>query len=783
MQLSDLGLTLHSDAFNVAARSGRVKGGANASKLTIDNPTIAPLVSGALLAELEGTLSAEALVVDKGVLRSDAIDGAFGGTVSLASGAITLQLKADVVSAALPGAIRPLLGGKLALSTDLERDTEGNVSANSLALQSGGLKGGGVIRLSNGQIDADIKGALADVSPLSPQAKGSIAFSATAKGALAAPDVTLSVTSDKMTVAARDIENLRLNASGKADLAKPEASVTLTGTVGGEALDGKAVLNTADGQRAVKDLNLSLGKNRIVGSLSLDPDFIPDGTITFDLPDLGPLAALALETVEGSAKGTAAFIRNASGAQAKIALTSAGITRGDVAVKAVSVDALIANYTTAPGISGTVRAEEVKSGSTAVREIDLGLSMDNGWTRFDGSAKVNAIPLKAAGRVKSADGATTVELASAQATVQGIKAALARPSTVKIVGGDAALDKFALNVGGGSVTVSGTAGKTLNLSATIARLPASIVNNFAPGLNAGGSISGTAKVTGAAADPNVNYTLDWGGAETAQTRATGAGAFSIRSKGTLAAKRLSFDVNAGNGGGLTMNGGGTVAMVSPPQLNLKFDGAVPFALLSRQLAAQGMALTGAANVNVTVTGAATSPVIGGTVRASGARLVDARSGIAINDIAADVALGSGRATINRLTGKLSSGGEISASGSVGIAAPFPADIAVKLRDARYTDGQVVTTTLSGDLTLKGSLVAAPLLSGTINLGRTVISIPERLPGSLRALDVRHKNAPTVGHRTGQGIAAGGGEKRRRLRDCSRPGDQCAAADLRAGAWA
>ena len=51
VQLSDLGITLHSDAFNVAARSGRVKGGATASKLTIDNPTVEPLVAGALLAE------------------------------------------------------------------------------------------------------------------------------------------------------------------------------------------------------------------------------------------------------------------------------------------------------------------------------------------------------------------------------------------------------------------------------------------------------------------------------------------------------------------------------------------------------------------------------------------------------------------------------------------------------------------------------------------------------------------------------------------------------------
>ncbi len=83
---------------------------------------------------------------------------------------------------------------------------------------------------------------------------------------------------------------------------------------------------------------------------------------------------------------------------------------------------------------------------------------------------------------------------------------------MRIAGGQTTLDKLALNVGGGSVTVSGTAGQSLNLDADLSRLPASLVNNFAPGLNAAGSISGTVHVTGAAADPNVAYSIDWGGA-------------------------------------------------------------------------------------------------------------------------------------------------------------------------------------------------------------------------------------------------------------------------------
>ncbi len=280
VQLTDLGITLHSDAFNVGARSGPVTGGGDrleAGDRQSDRRAVGRRRDPGGTA---GNAVCRALAVE-GDSRSDAIDGGFAGSVSLADGAITLELKADVLSAALPAAARPLLGEKLALSAGLERDTRRQCVGQLACLAIRRADGRRRDQMSDDQVDADVKGALADVSPLSAQANGSIAFLATAKGALAAPDVALSVTSDKMTVAARDIENLALTASGKADLAKPEAIVTLKGTVGGEVLDGKAVLNTADGQRAVKDLNLSLGKNRIVGALSLDPHFMPDGTITF----------------------------------------------------------------------------------------------------------------------------------------------------------------------------------------------------------------------------------------------------------------------------------------------------------------------------------------------------------------------------------------------------------------------------------------------------------------------------------------------------------------------
>ena len=60
--------------------------------------------------------------------------------------------------------------------------------------------------------------------------------------------------------------------------------------------------------------------------------------------------------------------------------------------------------------------------------------------------------------------------------------------------------------------------------------------------------------------------------------------------------------------------------------------------------------------------------------------------------------------------------------------------------------------MNGDLAFKGPLVSAPTLSGTVNLARTVITVPERLPGSLAALDVKHKNASAAVRAQQQALA-------------------------------
>lgn len=744
-KVDGLTLALHSDAFDLKGRAGPVSGTVSVDRIGLDNPTIAPLIAGKVTAKVDGRLTADSVAVNSGSLKTDALNSQVAGRVSLGDGAVDLNMEADVASSALPAPARGVLGETAKLSAALKRDANGNVSVDGLKLMSGALSADGQASLADGKLAAGIKGALSDVSGLSKDAKGAIAFALNAQGPVTAPDLSVTVDSDRLTVAAREITGLKLTATGKADAANPAANVQLTGTVAGQKLQGSAVLATTDGSRAINGLLLSLGPNKISGDLALDDAFVPVGTVSLDLPDIGPLAALVLEKAEGNVRGTIAFTKTASGPNVAVKANTSAIKRGDLSAKNVAIDAQIANYMAAPVIAGTVRAESVTSGGTVVTGIDVDLKRDGDWTGFSGGATVKDIPAKATGRVKVANGTTTIQLSAGQATVQGIRAAIAQASTVTIANGTTTLDRLVLNLGGGTATVTGKVGQTLDINANLSKVPVSLANSFAKGLDAAGSISGTAKVTGQPSSPSVAFNIDASGVQTSQTRGAGLSGLNVSSSGNFAGNRLAFDANISDGAGLGLKGGGSVTTAGTPALVLDFNGKVPFSFLASKLAAQGLGLTGTANVNVQVRGPASSPVIGGTVSTSGARLVDARSGLAVNDITADVSIGGGVARINRLTGTLSTRGSLSASGTVGIKPEqgFPANLSIKLTDGRYTDGRVVTANLGGDLTIKGPLVSAPAIAGTVNLARTVITVPDKLPASLSALDVKHRNAPAA----------------------------------------
>ncbi len=116
-----------------------------------------------------------------------------------------------------------------------------------------------------------------------------------------------------------------------------------------------------------------------------------------------------------------------------------------------------------------------------------------------------------------------------------------------------------------------------------------------------------------------------------------------------------------------------------------------------------------------------------------------------------------RAEIATISASLSTGGTISAQGSVGLTDGFSADLRIALNNATYVDGTLFNATANGNLTVTGPLLQNPSLGGTVTLTRANITVPAKLPASLAEINVKHRNTPPDVRALLAALAPKGGE--------------------------
>ncbi|RVQ55608.1 translocation/assembly module TamB domain-containing protein [Sinorhizobium meliloti] len=755
--ISDLPATLIHTVAPTLGAEGKITG-----KVDIAGNGAAPVVrydltwSGASIASVRSAgitaedLSAKGTVtVAEDSIRLDplAIERAgFRGDVTASLDRADNTAEANFQFVAEPAVLPPGIGAKfdapITVSGKVETGAGGTVELSALEVKSDTVNATGSAALAEGALTAEIAGALPDLGKLLAEAEGKAAFSADLSGPLDALGVKAEVTSSGAVLAGRTLSDFVITADATAKPGSPEAKLTATGALDGQAIDVKAEVVSKDGRTSIPTLEAKVGDNRLTGAIDLTADFKPEGTIDFNLPDLGLLAAMAGEKVSGDLSGSAA-IRTANGVTSlSLKANGSGIKRGDLTIAKPVADISIADVA-ALAVRGSVRAENVAQGQNRVTGLNLTFDQQGGRTGFTVDGRYDGGPLSAKGDMVASGGRTEVRLASFAATPKRIPLKLARPTIVAIENGTVLLDALTIEASKGTITVAGSAGPTLDISARLNALPAALINTFAPTLGAEGTIAGTVDVGGTAAAPVVVYDLRWSGASVAAARGAGVSSLEIAAKGRFADNRVTVDATVSGPGDLSFRGGGNVELGGNMPISMKFAGDVPFALLANIMAEQGFTLTGSAKVDLSLSGPAKAPQIAGTVSTAGARLVDVRRNLALNDLTANVALDGRQATISRLSANLASGGSIEASGTVGIVpgSGFPANLRIRLNNATYVDGTLFTANLAGDLTLNGPLVSTPVLGGRLTIRRAAITIPERLPASLSQIDIKHRNAP------------------------------------------
>ncbi|PDT06148.1 filamentous hemagglutinin adherence factor [Rhizobium chutanense] len=606
--------------------------------------------------------------------------------------------------------------------------------------------------VENLKVDAEIvklPAALANAFVPDLAAGGTISGTVSAAGTPAAPKADFKLDwTDAATSQTRSahLSGLALAASGRFADNRLDFDGNLSGKDG---LSLKAAGNLAISGTAVKTLDLKADLANLPAGLAngFVSGLAAEGTVSGTASASGALPKPAVEFkldwknaataqtrssglsgLSAAASGKFAndrvdFDANLAGKDGVLAKATGGVTIAGTAIRDLSINAdipaLPANIANAfvPGLGaeGTLSANAVTSGTPANPIVDFKLAWKDAATSHTKAAGLSRLVLAATGKYAG-------DRLDFDADLSG--------------GGGIALKAA------GNLSIAGTSIRSVDVTANATNVPVGLANGFVPGLGAEGAVSATAKATGALSAPSVDFKVDWKNAATSQTKGAGLSSFTIGASGKLVGDRLTIDTSLAGDAGMSLKGGGSVVITGNRAIDMRFNGNLPFAVLGAPLAAQGLVADGVATVNLQVGGTAAAPVINGTVATNGAKLVDVRRNLAVNNLTAAVTFNGNQAVISRLSGNLGGGGTISASGTVGIqpAGGFPADISIKLDKAVYVDGTLVVSTVSGTLGLRGPIMSATL-NGKLRLDKTSITVPEKLPTSLREIDIRHKNAP------------------------------------------
>ncbi|WP_182086736.1 translocation/assembly module TamB domain-containing protein [Aureimonas sp. ME7] len=420
-------------------------------------------------------------------------------------------------------------------------------------------------------------------------------------------------------------------------------------------------------------LNAGSGSLALSGSAgdALDLDLTLD---RFPLAIANPFVA-GLDAA-GTASGTVSVGGFSAAPDLDFDLRADGIATSQTrAARIRAVDAVLAGQFRDG--TATLRAARVDLGTGSVEatgtvgqtlDLDLNLTdipvaLANGFVQGLGAEGTINGTAQATGSL--ANPAVTFDITGRGITATEVRRAGVDPLSLDLAGlyrgGTAQLDRALVSVGSGRIEATGTVGRALNLQLRIADLPLALANGVRPGLDARGTINGTAAATGTIADPSATFQLTGNDLSAAPLRQAGVQRVALDVAGSFADGTARFErarVDTGQG---SLEASGSVGRaldlrVVLDQLPVALANAVQPDLdargtLSGQLAATGTIQRPAATFDLRAAGVSVAQT-----RAAGAPSIDATAAGSFADNSATlqtarIDLGSGLVTASGTVGQ------------------------------------------------------------------------------------------------------------------------------------
>jgi translocation and assembly module TamB len=416
----------------------------------------------------------------------------------------------------------------------------------------------------------------------------------------------------------------------------------------------------------------------------------------------------------------------------------------------------------AGSLAGTVMLQPDRGRVHAQLHFDAS-DLQAGWyagnAHLSGEGAADALGFKLEVQAPSVHGSAaslsvngTMNLPAREITVAGMTASyrgedlrLLAPARIALAEG-VSVDDLQLGAQTAVLELKGEILPSLDVQAALRKVGPSQVNVFLPGVMGSGSIEARAHLQGSVASPKGQVSLDARGLIPSDEAAFGLPPLDLRATAELRGDTADIDVRLVAGKAPLLSVIGRVPLTAGGTFDLKVGGGLDISIINPLLEARGQRAAGQLTVDATVVGSVAGPRIDGTVNLTKGSMRDYGRGLNLTDITAAIGGGSeGTLQIKSLTA-VAAPGTVSMTGTIGVLqAGVPIDLRIKAQNAQPIASQLITANLNADLRMSGTARARLDITGTVNLNRTLIGIPNSLPPNVAVLDVRRrgKAAPTA----------------------------------------
>ena len=548
--------------------------------------------------------------------------GAAGQQAQGALEATVMASRSDATTTASLDATVGITGGvppvPAVVGPDARLHVAGNLTGDTVTVTSFRFDGQDATLSANGtlspqSVSFDWTAGVARLEPIDPRLGGTVQAKGEVRGATNHLALTSDISGD---VALQGQHSGPFTAHLQAQGLPHQPSATLTAQ--GALLSAPIRLDAAGAKQPDGTLHLTISQAswkslKAQGTLNLPQgQTIPLGQIQLTIGRLADFAPLVGKPLSGSVQ--ASLNSNPNQAVMRARLADAGMA-GTASLSQANLSATITDLATHPTVDGQLKVAGVKSG------------------RISGSAEItakgpeNALAMQVAAQSPSLAGAParlntagvvdvpgkSVALNTLSATWKGQDVRLLQPVTIGLAQG-VDIHALRLALGQAIIEVNGAIGPTLDLTASARNVPLSLAQLVSPSLNASGTISADARLTGTAAAPTGTVRASASGVALNTPSTHGLPPASLTAMATLQGTSAQIDARAIAGGStLSLTGQAPLRLTGP--MNLRASGNLDLAMANGMFAHKGEGLSGRVTLAADVTGTPANP--GGTIRADG----------------------------------------------------------------------------------------------------------------------------------------------------------------------